>query len=42
MHLFVIRQSDDPDMRSCVLLLLAIPLPSVLLITLFRTEEPQP
>jgi hypothetical protein len=40
MYLFVIRQSDDMDTRSHLLLLLAVPLPSVLLITLFRTEEP--
>ena len=42
MYLFVIRQTDDVDLGSDVLLLLAVPLPSVLLITLFRTEEPQP
>jgi hypothetical protein len=42
MYLFVICQTDDVDLRSDVLLLLAVPLPSVLLITLFRTEEPQP
>ena len=42
MYLFVIRQTDDTDKRSHLLLLLALPLPSVLLITLFRTEEPQP
>ena len=42
MYLFVIRQTDDPDMRSAMLMLLAVPHPSVLLITLFRTEEPQP
>ena len=42
MYLFVIRQTDDVALRSDVLLLLAVPLPSVLLITLFRTEEPQP
>jgi hypothetical protein len=42
MYLFVICQTDDVDLRSDVLLLLAVPLPSVLLITLFCTEEPQP
>lgn len=42
MYLFVIRQTDDPEMHAPVLLLFAVPLPSVLLITLFRTEEPQP
>ena len=42
MYLFVIRQTDDVDLHSDVLLLLAVPLPSVVLITLFRTEEPQP
>ena len=42
MYLFVIRQTDDVALRSDVLLLLAVPLPSVLLITLFCTEEPQP
>jgi hypothetical protein len=42
MVLFVIRQTDDSDLRSDVLLLLAVPLPSLLLITLFRTLEPQP
>ena len=42
MYLFVIRQTDDVDLRSDVLLLFAVPLPSVLLITLFRTEESQP
>jgi hypothetical protein len=42
MYLFVIRQTDDFDLRSDVILLFAVPLPSILLITLFRTEEPQP
>ena len=42
MYLFVIRQTDDCDLRSDVLLVLAVALPSVLLITLLRTEEPQP
>jgi len=42
MYLFVIRQTDDCDMRREVLLLLAVALPGALLITLLRTEEPQP
>ena len=42
MYVFVIRQTDDSDLRCDVLLLLAVALPSVLLITLLRTEEPQP
>ena len=42
MYLFVIRPTGDSGTRAIALLLLAVPLPSVFLITLLRTEEPLP